>query len=93
VLDANFDLHVPFAAHEAAVAADRRYFCYDAPWQVTARPTSIDIPLFIRQTQRGTPDAAARMILIVEYFGRCAWVCPSEDLCEQACARPLRANQ
>jgi len=45
----NFDdLHAPYAPHEAAVAADRCYFCYDAPC-VTACPTDIDIPLFIRQ--------------------------------------------
>ncbi|MCB1438502.1 MAG: dihydropyrimidine dehydrogenase, partial [Nitratireductor sp.] len=42
------DLHPPLAGHEAAVAADRCYFCYDAPC-MTACPTSIDIPLFIRQ--------------------------------------------
>ena len=30
-LDANFsDLHPEFDSHEAAVAADRCYFCYDA---------------------------------------------------------------
>lgn len=48
-LTSNFtDLHPPLAAHEAAVAADRCYFCYDAPC-VTACPTDIDIPLFMRQ--------------------------------------------
>lgn len=46
---ANFaDLHPAYAPHEAAVAADRCYFCYDAPC-VTACPTDIDIPMFIRQ--------------------------------------------
>ena len=25
------DLHEPFRSHEASVAADRCYFCYDAP--------------------------------------------------------------
>lgn len=42
------DLHAPFDAHEAAVAADRCYFCFDAPC-MTACPTSIDIPQFIRE--------------------------------------------
>ena len=47
--DANFsDLHPAFDRHEALVAADRCYFCYDAPC-MTACPTSIDIPMFIRE--------------------------------------------
>lgn len=87
-LDANFaDLHAPYAPHEAAVAADRCYFCYDAPC-VTACPTSIDIPLFIRQIATGTSDAAARTIFDQNILGgMCARVCPTEDLCEQACVR------
>ena len=53
--EANFsDLHPPLEPHEAAVAADRCYFCYDAPC-ITACPTDIDIPLFIRQIQTDTP--------------------------------------
>ncbi|MGR3289765.1 MAG: dihydropyrimidine dehydrogenase, partial [Paracoccaceae bacterium] len=44
VLKQNFsDLHPAFNSHEAAVAADRCYFCYDAPCTV-ACPTTIDIP-------------------------------------------------
>ena len=43
----NFSDHeAPFDQHEARVAADRCYFCHDAPCQ-TACPTSIDIPMFI----------------------------------------------
>ena len=42
------DAHPPLNLHEAKVEADRCYFCYDAPC-VTACPTSIDIPKFIRQ--------------------------------------------
>jgi glutamate synthase (NADPH/NADH) small chain len=84
----NFDdLHAPYAPHEAAVAADRCYFCYDAPC-VTACPTSIDIPLFIRQISTGTPEAAAKTIFDQNILGgMCARVCPTEDLCEQACVR------
>lgn len=81
------DLHAPFAPHEAAVAADRCYFCYDAPC-VTACPTAIDIPLFIRQISTGTPEAAAKTIFDQNILGgMCARVCPTEDLCEQACVR------
>ncbi|HBS51229.1 MAG TPA: dihydropyrimidine dehydrogenase, partial [Rhodobacteraceae bacterium] len=81
------DLHPPLAPHEAAVAADRCYFCYDAPC-VTACPTEIDIPLFIRQIQAGNPEGAAETILTQNILGgMCARVCPTETLCEEACVR------
>lgn len=65
----NFDdLHAPYDAHEARVAADRCYFCHDAPC-MTACLTSIDIPLFIRQIQTGTPEAAAKTILSQNILG------------------------
>lgn len=83
------DLHAPLDGHEAAVAADRCYFCHDAPC-VTACPTDIDIPLFIRQIATGTPDAAAKTIFDMNILGgMCARVCPTEDLCEQACVREI----
>ena len=81
------DLHPPYDAHEAHVAAARCYFCYDAPCQ-DACPTEIDIPLFIRQIATGTPEAAARTIFAQNILGGiCARVCPTENLCEQACVR------
>jgi dihydropyrimidine dehydrogenase (NAD+) subunit PreT len=81
------DLHPPLGPHEALVAADRCYFCHDAPC-MTACPTDIDIPLFIRQIATGTPDAAAKTILTQNILGgMCARVCPTETLCEQACVR------
>ncbi|MEO0524587.1 MAG: NAD(P)-dependent oxidoreductase [Pseudomonadota bacterium] len=83
------DLHPPLDAHEALVAADRCYFCHDAPC-ITACPTDIDIPLFIRQIATGTPDAAAKTILGQNILGgMCARVCPTETLCEEACVREL----
>ncbi|MEE4188539.1 MAG: dihydropyrimidine dehydrogenase, partial [Roseobacter sp.] len=79
------DLHPAYDTHEALVAADRCYFCHDAPC-ITACPTSIDIPLFIRQIATGTPEAAARTILEQNILGgMCARVCPTETLCEEAC--------
>ena len=73
--------------HEARVAADRCYFCHDAPC-MTACPTSIDIPLFIRQIATGTPEAAAKTIFSQNILGgMCARVCPTEQLCEEACVR------
>ena len=88
VLQENFaDLHAPLDAHEALVAADRCYFCHDAPC-ITACPTTIDIPLFIRQIATGTPEAAAKTIFDQNILGgMCARVCPTETLCEQACVR------
>ncbi|WP_299031084.1 NAD(P)-dependent oxidoreductase [uncultured Sulfitobacter sp.] len=81
------DLHAPLDGHEALVAADRCYFCHDAPC-ITACPTEIDIPLFIRQIATGTPDAAAKTILTQNIMGgMCARVCPTEQLCEEACVR------
>lgn len=87
-LTSNFtDLHPPLAPHEAAVAADRCYFCYDAPC-VTACPTDIDIPLFMRQIQAGQPEAAGETILAQNILGgMCARVCPTETLCEEVCVR------
>ncbi|MEQ6204600.1 NAD(P)-dependent oxidoreductase [Sulfitobacter sp. HNIBRBA2951] len=81
------DLHPPLGGHEAVVAADRCYFCHDAPC-ITACPTDIDIPMFIRQIATGTPDAAAKTILSQNIMGgMCARVCPTEQLCEEACVR------
>ena len=81
------DLHPALDGHEALVAADRCYFCYDAPC-ITACPTDIDIPLFIRQIATGTADAAAKTILTQNILGgMCARVCPTETLCEEACVR------
>jgi len=84
----NFDDHAPpLDGHEARVAADRCYFCHDAPC-ITACPTSIDIPLFIRQIATGTPEAAATTIWSQNILGgMCARVCPTETLCEEACVR------
>lgn len=86
--DANFsDLHPAFDKHEALVAADRCYFCYDAPC-MTACPTAIDIPMFIREISTGNTLGAAKTIFDQNILGgMCARVCPTETLCEQACVR------
>ncbi len=89
-LQENFaDIHPPLDQHEALVASDRCYFCHDAPC-VTACPTAIDIPLFIRQIATGSPMGAAETILDQNILGgMCARVCPTETLCEQACVREV----
>lgn len=87
------DIHRPLSTHEAAVEADRCYFCYDAPC-TTACPTDIDVPLFIRQIQSGDPLSAATTILNENILGgMCARVCPTETLCEQACVRQAAEGQ
>lgn len=81
------DLHPPLDRHEAYVEADRCYFCYDAPC-MNACPTSIDIPLFIREIATGNPMGAAETIFEQNILGgMCARVCPTEQLCEEACVR------
>jgi dihydropyrimidine dehydrogenase (NAD+) subunit PreT len=81
------DLHPPLTTHEAMVESDRCYFCYDAPCQ-QACPTSIDIPMFIRQIGVGNPQGAADTIFEQNILGgMCARVCPTETLCEEACVR------
>jgi dihydropyrimidine dehydrogenase (NAD+) subunit PreT len=81
------DIYGCYDPHEAQVAADRCYFCHDAPC-ITACPTEIDIPLFIRQIQADQPEAAARTIFEQNILGgMCARVCPTETLCEGACVR------
>ena len=85
---ANFaDLHPPLNDHEALVESDRCYFCHDAPC-MTACPTSIDIPMFIREIQTGQPKSAAKTIFDQNILGgMCARACPTETLCEEACVR------
>ena len=63
------DLHPPLDRHEALVEADRCYFCYDAPC-VTACPTAIDIPLFIREILTDKPQGGGRNDPHLEHPGR-----------------------
>jgi dihydropyrimidine dehydrogenase (NAD+) subunit PreT len=83
------DLHPPLDRHEALVESDRCYFCYDAPC-MQACPTAIDIPLFIREISTGNPLGAAKTIFDQNILGgMCARVCPTEQLCEEACVREV----
>jgi dihydropyrimidine dehydrogenase (NAD+) subunit PreT len=83
------DLHPPLDHHEALVESDRCYFCYDAPC-MNACPTSIDIPLFIREISTGNPLGSAKTIFDQNILGgMCARVCPTETLCEEVCVREI----
>lgn len=89
VADNFTDLHPPLDRHEALVESDRCYFCYDAPC-MQACPTSIDIPLFIREISTGNAVGAAKTIFDQNIMGgMCARVCPTETLCEEACVREI----
>ncbi len=87
---ANFsDLHPPRDRHEALEESARCYFCYDAPC-MQACPTSIDIPMFIRQISTGNPLGSAKTIFDQNILGgMCARVCPTETLCEEVCVREV----
>ena len=93
------DLHPRLDHHEALVEADRCYFCFDAPC-MNACPTTIDIPMFIREISTDNPLGAAETIFQQNILGgMCARVCPTEQLCEEACVRmtaegkPVRIGQ
>lgn len=85
-VDNNFEQIKPLMNPTMAyLESSRCLFCYDAPC-MNACPTSIDIPLFIRQIYSGNVDGAAYTIYDSNYFGNiCGKVCPTEVLCEGAC--------
>src|SRR5579859_3364757 len=79
------ELKKPLLREEARVEASRCLYCYDAPC-VTACPTHIDVPRFIRQIAAADPLGAGETILEANALGHsCARVCPVEVLCEGAC--------
>ena len=81
------DSHPPLTPNEALIESDRCYFCYDAPC-ITACPTGIDIPSFIRKIATGNLKGSGHDILKQNIMGAvCARVCPTEVLCEGACVR------
>jgi dihydropyrimidine dehydrogenase (NAD+) subunit PreT len=79
--------HPPLTPVQALIESERCYYCFDAPC-VTACPTAIDIPSFIRRISENNLRGAAKAILEANVFGgMCARVCPTEVLCEEACVR------
>jgi|SRR6185436_14007135 len=70
---------------EAVAESNRCLYCHDAPC-VTACPTGIDIPGFIRKIGTGNVRGSAKVILSANLLGySCARVCPVEVLCAGAC--------
>lgn len=81
------DLHAPLSEAQSLIESSRCYFCHDAPC-ITACPTGINIPQFIRKISTGAVMSAAKDILSENILGgTCARVCPVETLCQEACVR------
>lgn len=94
-LSQNFaDIHPPFEHLEGAVIeANRCINCYDAPCTKSC-PTSINVPLFIKQIASGNLKGSARTIFSSNIMGGgCSKVCPVEKLCEGACVYNLREEE
>ncbi|WP_374193917.1 NAD(P)-dependent oxidoreductase [Alkalihalobacillus sp. BA299] len=85
-LENNFqEVHPGLSNQEAIEEANRCLYCYDAPC-ITACPTGIDIPTFIKKIASGNLKGSAKTIMTSNPIGAsCARVCPTEELCEGAC--------
>lgn len=79
------DIKPPLNLDGAITESNRCLYCYDAPC-ITACPTHIDIPSFIKKISTQNLKGSARVILESNIMGgTCARVCPVETLCEGAC--------
>ena len=79
------DFKPAYTPNQAVVEANRCLYCYDAPC-ITACPTGIDIPTFIRKIATGNVKGSAKTILDSNVLGMsCARVCPVEVLCVGDC--------
>jgi len=79
------DHHPPLTAQAAIPEANRCLFCFDAPC-MTACPTHIDVPRFIKKIASGNLSGSARTILEANILGAsCSRACPVQVLCEGAC--------
>lgn len=87
------DIHPPLDRNKAVVEANRCLFCFDAPC-IEACPTGIQIPVFIKKIASDNVKGAAKTILEANIMGgSCARVCPTEELCEEACVRNTQSGQ
>ena len=78
---------------QAVLESERCLYCAYAPC-ITACPTAIDIPSFIKRISDGNLRGSARAILEANPLGgMCARVCPTENLCEGACVRTTQEGK
>jgi dihydropyrimidine dehydrogenase (NAD+) subunit PreT len=79
------DFKPPYDKGHALAEAHRCLYCVDAPC-ISACPTGIDIPTFIRKIGTENIKGSAKTILDSNILGMsCARVCPVEVLCVGAC--------
>ena len=79
------DLHPALDPRSAVTEANRCLDCFDAPC-MSACPTHIDVPGFIKRIASGNVRGSARVILESNVLGSsCSRACPVEVLCEGAC--------
>lgn len=79
------DYKAPYTKDQAIAEANRCLFCEDAPC-ITACPTAIDIPQFIRKISTDNVRGSAKTIFDSNILGMsCARVCPVEVLCVGSC--------
>ena len=92
-LNKNFQEVYPGLTNQEAIEESNRcLYCYDAPC-ITACPTGIDIPTFIKKISSGNIKGSAKTIMTENPIGAsCARVCPTEELCEGACVLTIRHN-
>ena len=85
-LQKNFTEVIPSLTNQEAYQESQRcLYCYDAPC-ITACPTGIDIPTFIKKIASGNMKGSAKTIMTANPVGAsCSRVCPTEELCEGAC--------
>lgn len=79
------EIEPAYTPQQALVEANRCLFCFDAPC-ISACPTGIDIPGFIKKIASENATGAGNLILRANILGAsCARVCPTAVLCEGAC--------
>jgi len=79
------EIEPPLTGQQAQVESERCLYCFDAPC-ITACPTGIDIPGFIKKIANDNLTGSAKTILEANILGSsCARVCPTSVLCEGAC--------
>ena len=85
-LERQFSDYKPlYSEAEALIEANRCINCYDAPC-ISACPTGIDIPAFIKKISNGNIIGSAKVIFEANMLGNSTGrVCPVEELCVGAC--------
>ena len=87
------DINPLLSRQQALVEAARCLYCYEAPC-ITACPTRIDVPSFIKKIGTNNLKGSARAILSANILGEsCGRVCPTEVLCEGACVLNDRGEE